>query len=128
MLLEREQRGDEQRRLRIGHALERQPHGPAHRAARAVGADDVAGAQRLALAVRFDLDPDVIAGVLRRLDLAGETHLGMRRLLELFEQRLRQLPLLALQAVGMAGLAVEHREVEHRAVAGRMQADLPVRA
>ena len=36
--------------------------------------------------------------------------------------------MLALQPIGMAGFAFEHREIEHRAVAGRMQADLPVRA
>ena len=128
MLLERKQRGDEQRRLRIGHALERQPHAAPHGAARAVGADDIAGAQLFALAAGFDLDPDVAAGLLRLFHLACEADFGMGRLLELVEQRLRQLPLLALQAIGMTRLALQHRQVEHRAIAGGMQADLPMRA
>ena len=96
------------------------PHAAAHGAARAVGADDIAGAQRLAPAAGFDLDRGRDRRRPRRLRrLLAKRTCACGDLLKLLEQRLRQLPLLALQPIGMAGFALEHRQIEHRAVAGR---------
>ena len=63
-----------------------------------------------------------------RRDRGAEDHFRVTLFLQMGEQAFRELPLLALQAIGMARLPRQHRQIEHRPVAVRMQADLPMGA
>ena len=125
-LLEREiGRGDPEQ-LGIGEALELDAERAAHRAARAVGGDHVtardldrpgrgAGRHRHAVVVLAD-----------RRHLMAEADLGAFGAQLLFEKP-HQLPLLALHAVGVVGVAGEQREIEGRDRAGLAVAELPGR-
>ena len=93
MLFERECRRRQQRGLRIGLPLERQPEARAHRTARAVRTDEEAG-PHLAFAQRCldaDVDPVVVLGERGDPGAEGDLDLGRFRP-KGGEERLRELP------------------------------------
>jgi hypothetical protein len=125
MLLEGHARRDEQRGLGIGLPLEAQADGLAREAARAVRAEEKAGPHLLPLCGRDGHALLVLRQVRKR---CPETKGYPGFTLEARQEGEGELPLLALQPIGMPRLPGEHREIEDGALAARVQADLPIGA
>src|SRR6185437_2161512 len=117
---------DDEKALRPGEALEGDIHQMPHRAARAVGADEIGAARRLDAAGGLEPRGDAVC-VLRRVDEAmREFDLAAQRLEALLQQR-RQLELLAMEAERVGRLVFEQREIPFDDNAFRAATDLPAR-
>src|SRR3954468_17680574 len=118
-----EARGSENRGFREGHAFEAECQRLAHRAARAIGADQVSALElhRLAAALHRKLHR------IRRLRYERGARVEPQLARQLRDQHARELPLLALHAVGMMSVILKEREIELRALAAWVHTHLPRR-
>src|SRR5690242_1105969 len=123
MRREIEARRCENRRFWERHAFEPELERLAHGAARAVGADEPRTLELLPLAAALDGQRDCTLGLAKVHCACIEPELAR----ELRDEHARELPLLALHAIGMARMLVQDREIEFGALAGRVHAHLPRR-
>ncbi len=105
---------DDQQPIRPGEAFKLDAERAAHRAARAVGADQIAAGALLGLAVALDGDTHARAILAHGFDGAAERDLEVGMAAHLLVQNARELGLLALHPVGMLGRIGDGGEVELR--------------
>jgi len=104
--------GDDEEALGIGVALELDAHAAPYRAPGAVGADQVIGLDLVRRAVDREGRAHAVSVLRDRLHARLEVESHVRHRLELGLDLLRKLPLLALQAEGVVGVAGQQLHVE----------------
>ena len=112
--IEIERRRDHQQPVRPGEAFELDAERAANRAARAVGADQIAAGMLLASPFAFDRDLDAAIVLGHRRHGAAELQFEIRMAAHLLVEDARELGLLALQPIGMRRRIGNGGEVELR--------------
>ena len=112
--LELEGRRDLDELLRIGEALELDVGELAHRAAPAVAADHVVGAQALGAGRRCDLDVDAVRGLRQPGDVVREAHVEIAGIGVFGGDRRGELVLLVLQHERKPDFVAQQIEIELR--------------
>ncbi len=114
MIGELEVGGHDQKTLRVGETFELDANGLAHRTPGAISANQVVAAESLDLVAGFDLHFDMGVVLRHGLHVGAEQDFRVRQFGQPVEQQLVELPLLALQAKRVAGLAFQQGHVEFR--------------
>ena len=114
--------------FRVCLAFEGHAQSLAYQASRAIRADQPAAAQRFAAVAMRQFQPYTVGILCGIGHSSAKTHLSMRVVGQLGQQRTRQLVLFALQTIGMSCHIGQHRQIKASAFTQWVQANLPLRA